>query len=629
MNNFSGVFPPAIYNLSSLEYLSMYGNGFWGNLRPDIGYLLPNLQDLTVGHNYLTGAIPTTLTNISSLQNLVIEYNNLKGSIPSSFGKVRNLQLLTFLDNSLGSHSVGDLEFLDSLTNCTQLHELDVGYNRLGGFLPASIANMSTNLIYLNLEENLISGNIPHDIGNLINLQILGLGSNMLTGPLPTSLGKLSRFGVLDVALNRMSGEIPSSLGNITLLEKLNLLHNSFHGTVPPSFGKCSHLLHLYIGSNKLNGTIPQEIMEIQSLLFLNMSNNSLTGSLPKDVGRLQNLVGLDVSHNRLSGHLPHSLGKCLSMKQLYLKGNFFDGAIPDISGLVGVTKVDFSNNNLSGSIHEYLANFTSLQYLNLSFNNFEGRVPTKGIFQNSSIILVFGNKNLCGGIKELKLKPCLAQEPLMEKHNSSHLKKVVVGVSVGMTFLLLLFIASVSLIWFKKRKKNKQTNDPTPSSLEVFHDKISYGDLRNAKNGFSSSNMIGSGSFGTVFKALLPKERTMVAVKVLNLQRRGAMKSFMAECESLKDIRHRNLVKLLTACASIDFQGNEFRALVYEFMSNGSLDKWLHREKVEEIRRPSRPLTLLERLNIAIDVATALVYLHVHCHEPIDIAILSQATYF
>ncbi|CAA7033104.1 unnamed protein product [Microthlaspi erraticum] len=101
-------------------------------------------------------------------------------------------------------------------------------------------------------------------------------------------------------------------------------------------------------------------------------------------------------------------------------------------------------------------------------------------------------------------------------------------------------------------------------------------------------------------------------------MQRRGAMRSFMAECESLKDIRHRNLVKLLTACSSTDFQGNEFRALIYEFMPNGSLDVWLHPEEVEEIHRPSRTLTLFERLNIAIDVASVLDYLHVHCHDPI-----------
>ncbi|XP_056861112.1 probable LRR receptor-like serine/threonine-protein kinase At3g47570 isoform X3 [Raphanus sativus] len=137
--------------------------------------------------------------------------------------------------------------------------------------------------------------------------------------------------------------------------------------------------------------------------------------------------------------------------------------------------------------------------------------------------------------------------------------------------------------------------------------------------DGFSSSNLIGSGSFGTVFKAFLPAENKVVAVKVLNMQRRGAMRSFMAECESLKDIRHRNLVKLVTACSSIDFQGNDFRALIYEYMPNGSLDMWLHPKEIEDISRPSRTLTLLERLNIVIDVASVLEYLHLNCHEAIS----------
>ena len=67
------------------------------------------------------------------------------------------------------------------------------------------------------------------------------------------------------------------------------------------------------------------------------------------------------------------------------------------------------------------------------------------------------------------------------------------------------------------------------------------------------------------MFKDFLPAENMVVAVKVLNMQRHGAMKSFMTECESLKDIRHHNLVKLLTAFLSTDFQGNEFRTLIYE----------------------------------------------------------------
>ncbi|KAG7560000.1 Protein kinase domain [Arabidopsis thaliana x Arabidopsis arenosa] len=580
-NNFSGVFPPAIYNLSSLKLLGIGYNHFSGSLRHDFGILLPNLLSFNMGGNYFTGTIPKTLSNISTLERLGMNENNLTGSIPT-FGNVPNLQLLLLHTNSLGSDSSRDFEFLSSLTNCTQLETLGIGRNRLGGDLPISIANLSAKLITLDLGGTLISGSIPHDIGNLINLQKLILDQNTLSGPLPTSLGKL-----------------------------LNL---SFEGIIPPSLGNCSHLLELSMGDNKLNGTIPLELMKIQSLLRLDMSGNSFFGSLPQDIGQLQNLGTLSVGNNKLSGKLPQTLGKCLTMETLYLQGNSFYGDIPDLKGLVGVKEVDLSNNNLSGSIPEYLANFSKLEYLNLSLNNFEGKVP---MFLNTTTVSVLGNNELCGGIRGFQLKPCLLQAPPVKKKHSSRLKKVVIGVSVSITLLLLLFIASVALIWLRKRKKKKQNNNPTPT-LEVFHEKISYGDLRNATNGFSSSNMVGSGSFGTVFKAFLPTEKKVVAVKVLNLQRRGAMKSFMAECESLKDIRHRNLVKLLTACASIDFQGNEFRALIYEFMPNGSLDMWLHPEEVEEIHRPSRTLTLLERLNIAIDVASVLDYLHVHCHEPI-----------
>ncbi|EOA23533.1 hypothetical protein CARUB_v10016726mg [Capsella rubella] len=557
LNNFSGFFPPSIYNWSSIEFLNIFGNGFSGSLRNDFGNLLPKLREVYMGTNYLTGAIPATLPNISNLQGLRMEYNNLRGSISPSFGKVEKLQILALQSNGFGSYSFGDLDFIGALNNCTKLQRLYAGQNRLGGDLPTSVTNLSTKLITLDLGTNLISGTIPRDIGNLISLQTLWLQENLLTGPLPTSLGRVSELGELIVFSNRMLGEIPSSIGNLTQLQRLLLYNNSFQGIIPPSLGNCRYLGQLLIGSNKLNGSIPNEIMKIQPLVRLNMSGNSLIGTLSEDIGKLQNLVTLSLGNNKLSGHLPQALGK-------YIKG------------LVGVKKVDFSNNNFSGSIPEYFSNFSSLEYLNLSANNLEGRVPEEGKFQNSTIVSVFGNKNLCGGIEELKLKPCLEQVPVVDTKHSSHLKKVAVGLS-----------------------KKQQSNNQTPSTLGAFHENMSYGDLRNAKNGFSSSNIVGSGSFGTVFKAFLPTENKVVAVKVLNLQRRGAMKSFMSECESLKNIRHRNLVKLLTSCAGIDFQGNEFRALIYDFMSNGTLDMWLHPEEVEKICSPLRALTLLEGLTL------------------------------
>ncbi|XP_021725409.1 probable LRR receptor-like serine/threonine-protein kinase At3g47570 [Chenopodium quinoa] len=103
-----------------------------------------------------------------------------------------------------------------------------------------------------------------------------------------------------------------------------------------------------------------------------------------------------------------------------------------------------------------------------------------------------------------------------------------------------------------------------------------------------------------------------VVAVKVINLEERGAAKSFMAECETLRSIRHRNLLKIVTVCSSTDFQGNDFKALVYEFMTNGSLHQWIFMDARVRI------LSLLHRVDIAIDVASALDYLHNGCGTPI-----------
>ncbi|XP_028054977.1 probable LRR receptor-like serine/threonine-protein kinase At3g47570 [Camellia sinensis] len=144
----------------------------------------------------------------------------------------------------------------------------------------------------------------------------------------------------------------------------------------------------------------------------------------------------------------------------------------------------------------------------------------------------------------------------------------------------------------------------------------ISYGDLLKATNGFSSDNLIGIGSFGSVYKGIFhPNEKT-IAVKVLDQQNIGASKSFRAECKALKNIRHRNLIKIKSACASVDFQGNDFKALIYEFMENGSLESWLHPvSQTGTTHEQPKCLNLLQRLGIAIDVASALDYLHNHCH--------------
>ena len=124
---------------------------------------------------------------------------------------------------------------------------------------------------------------------------------------------------------------------------------------------------------------------------------------------------------------------------------------------------------------------------------------------------------------------------------------------------------------------------------------------------------MIGEGGHSSVYKGILDSDDDKsIAIKVLHLQNRGAHKSFQAECEAWRHIRHRNLLKIITSCSSVDFQGNDFKALVYEFMPNGSVHDWLHSSE------NTSKLNLLQRINILRDVATVLDYLHNRCQTTI-----------
>ncbi|XP_039009994.1 probable LRR receptor-like serine/threonine-protein kinase At3g47570 [Hibiscus syriacus] len=289
----------------------------------------------------------------------------------------------------------------------------------------------------------------------------------------------------------------------------------------------------------------------------------------------------------------------------MFLDGNLFEGPIPpSLSSLKGLQALDISDNNLSGGIPEFLESFGALRYLNVSFNDFEGAIPSEGIFKNASATFVGGNDKLCGGIPELHLSRCNT------KISKKRLKIAIVVLSLG----LIALFSFLLILWFRKKKEQQSIATCAENSLL----QLSYQSILKVTNGFSVQNVIGSGSFGSVYKGILEESGTLIAVKVLNLFNHGTSRSFFAECEALKNIRHRNLVKVLTAVSGVDYQGNNFKSLVYEFMENGSLEDWLHPYvKMNELET-TRNLNFLQRVTVAIDVAHALEYLHHHCDTAI-----------
>ncbi|KAI4294837.1 hypothetical protein MLD38_005316 [Melastoma candidum] len=146
---------------------------------------------------------------------------------------------------------------------------------------------------------------------------------------------------------------------------------------------------------------------------------------------------------------------------------------------------------------------------------------------------------------------------------------------------------------------------------LAFPYPKMSYATLHEATGGFSSKCLIGDGSFGLVYKGTLHDKGETVAMKVLKTQERTS-KNFLAECEAMRHIRHWNLVKDITICSSIDRAGNEFKALVFQYMPNGSLENWLHPSS----QQPGM-LNWKQRIGILTDVASAIHYMRHLCHTP------------
>ncbi|RAL48294.1 hypothetical protein DM860_005718 [Cuscuta australis] len=562
---------------------------------------LKKLVTLDLQVNQLEGLIHPWVGKLKELEVIDLSYNNFAGPIPSTIGKLVNLKVFRLGNNWINGSIPSEIGYLKDLS------KLELHVNNISGPLPTPLGNMKKLTLAI-LSTNWISGSIPSELGGLENLMTLDLSSNNLTGRIPLSLGKLRNLRSLRLGWNLLDGPVPKELGNLTQLQVLDLSTNWLEGQLPDALGSLTSLFEFDVSNNALYGFIPPEIGFMRSLAKLNLSINSLNGSIPTSFGNLKGLFELDLSTNWVSGSIP-SFEHLLMLRQLNLSRNTLKGTIPMEVLSRRLDLVDLSYNNLSGKLP---TNFTwQVSEIDLSFNSFSGILPCT-LHQNRHYKFG-GNKGLVHeSCKTSQLLPPPASAH-SENGRSRTKKVVIIAICTGcLACIILVFFLSSRIkkdvITNSESEKEESTNADL-TAVWNFDGKIAFQNIITATEDFDIKYCIGTGGYGSVYKAKLPSGK-VVAVKKLHhyeAEEPEFDRSFKNEAKMLTEIRHRNIVKLHGFCLH-----RRSMFLIYEYMDKGSLF-YVLRNDVEAVE-----LDWGKRVSIINGVAQALSYMHHDCSPPI-----------
>ncbi|CAL5076976.1 unnamed protein product [Urochloa decumbens] len=165
-------------------------------------------------------------------------------------------------------------------------------------------------------------------------------------------------------------------------------------------------------------------------------------------------------------------------------------------------------------------------------------------------------------------------------------------------TAAVVFFVGTVLVLLRRRQLRYSELNEDW--EVEFGPHRLAYKDLFRATEGFKNKNLLGVGGFGKVYRGVLPVSKCEIAVKRVSHNSKQGMKEFVAEIVSIGRMQHPNLVQLLGYCRR---KGELL--LVYEYMSNGSLDKYLY------CQQSKATLNWVQRLGIIKGIASGLIYLH------------------
>lgn len=351
------------------------------------------------------------------------------------------------------------------------------------------------------------------------------------------------------------------------------------NSTLPPIL----NAMEIYILRDTLQAPTNQE--DVNAIMDIKLNYKVGEGWQGDPCSPKYSWDGLNCSYN---GYNPPKIIS-LSLASEGLTGKIY----PSLSNLKSLENLDLSNNSLTGSVPEFLSQLPHLRVLNLEGNKLSGSVPTSLMAksENGTLLLSIGrNPDLCSSA------PCKK-----EKRN------IVIPVVAASVSLLVILIA-LFIFWTYNRKRAARLNvhnshPKKEGSLKSDNQEFTYSEIVNITNNFD--RILGKGGFGTVYHGYLV-DGSEVAIKMLSASSAQGTKQFRTEAQLLMRVHHRNLASLVGYCND----GGNF-GIVYEYMPYGNLEQYLF-DKTKEA------LSWKERLQIAVDAAQGLEYLHHGCKPPI-----------
>ncbi|KAG5244952.1 receptor protein kinase [Salix suchowensis] len=557
-----------------------------GTLPPEIS-TLSELQSLTFQDNQLSGAIPS-LANLTNLQTILLNTNNFTSISPGFLQGLTSLQTLSVG----GNVNLSPWQLTADLAQCANVFEslpslqnLRLSYNNFTGALPPSFANSGIQNLWLNNQQNGLTGSIEV-IGSMTQLAQVWLHKNEFTGPIPDLTECKSIFD-LQLRDNQLSGIVPASLVSLPKWPCAQF---------PPSVTKVDN----NVGNNKYCAP-PGVSCDAQVMAMLEIAggfgypsilsdgwddNNACGWAFVTCDADKKNVVTVNLAKQHFPGRISPSFAKLASLKNLYLNDNNLTGSIPDsLTKLPELVTFDVSNNNLSGKIPNFPA---TVKFITKPGNPFWGtEVETGGGTTTSSDV---GPTKISGGmiagiiaaavifiavlsfvLYKYKKRPRKYEKKVERDSGKAFFNK---GITGGGGY------NKVSI----ELNSQSSVDDSGKNIFEEGNISLPIEVIRQATDNFHEINITGRGGFGVVYKGEL-HDGTEIAVKRMESTVMGTkgMGEFQAEIAVLTKVRHRHL-----------------RLLVYEYMPQGTLGQHLF----ECHDYGYTPLTWKQRITIALDVA-------------------------